>query len=86
MGHLPGRPLTAAHLPRGNMEHHPKDEARPIHAARTAAEPRLLLWARHARRVAASFDEPPVFDLGVIEADARLLTLQKRFVNSMQAA
>jgi hypothetical protein len=80
-GHLPGRPLTAAHLPRGNMEHHPKDEARPIHAAGTAAEPRLLL-----RRVAASFDEPPVFDLGVIEADARLLTLQKRFVNSMQAA
>ena len=41
---------------------------------------------RHARRVAASFDEPPVFDLGVIEADAQLLTLQKRFVNSMQAA
>ena len=27
-----------------------------------------------------------VFDLGVIEADARLLTLQKRFVNNMQAA
>ena len=27
-----------------------------------------------------------VFDLGVIEADAQLLTLQKRFVNNMQAA